>query len=102
MVCFTDIPLHLSQEHCGIYGKFAIAFKKSNFIKYGANPVTSHWYQRIDTNMSWHDAKSYAESLGGHLAIVTSQNENDFLWNNLAKDTGAFIWLGGTDKNLFT
>lgn len=39
MVCFTDIPHYLSKEHCGIYGNFGIAFKKSSLIHYGANPV---------------------------------------------------------------
>jgi hypothetical protein len=39
MTCFTDIPHHLSNEHCKRYGKFGIAFKKDNLIKYGVNPV---------------------------------------------------------------
>lgn len=39
MTCFTDIPHHLSSEHCQRYGKFGIAFKKRVLIDYGANPV---------------------------------------------------------------
>ena len=39
MVCFTDIPHYLSEEHCERYGKFGIVFRKVNLIKYGANPV---------------------------------------------------------------
>jgi hypothetical protein len=39
MVCFTDIPLHLSQEHCALFGKFGIGFSKEKMIQYGANPV---------------------------------------------------------------
>ena len=39
MVCFTDIPLKHSHEHCNIFGKFGIGFKKSTMIRYGANPV---------------------------------------------------------------
>lgn len=39
MVCFTEIPLRFSSEHCKIFGKFGIAFSKSAMIKYGANPV---------------------------------------------------------------
>lgn len=39
MISFTDIPHHLTSEHCQRYGKFGIAFKKSALIGYGANPV---------------------------------------------------------------
>ncbi len=39
MVCFTDIPLSLSEEHCNTFGKFGIAFNKNRMIGYGANPV---------------------------------------------------------------
>jgi hypothetical protein len=39
MVCFTDIPLRFSGEHCGLFGQCGIAFQKSAMIAYGANPV---------------------------------------------------------------
>jgi len=39
MVCFTDIPLWHAKEHCRIFGKFGIGFKKQNMIFYGANPA---------------------------------------------------------------
>jgi len=39
MVCFTDIPLRYSKEHCGVFGRFGIAFCKQKMIEYGANPV---------------------------------------------------------------
>jgi hypothetical protein len=39
MVCFTDVPLKHSKEHCGNFGRFGIAFQKQNMISYGANPV---------------------------------------------------------------
>lgn len=57
-----------------------------------------HWYQRIDSNMSWQDAKTYADGLGGYLATITSQNEQDFIWSNLGATIDDFIWLGGTDE----
>lgn len=46
-------------------------------------------------NISWHDAKSYCENMGGHLATFTSKDKNDFL-ANLAN--GNNIWLGGSDE----
>lgn len=39
MVCFTDVPLIFSEEHCSRYGQFGIAFKKRKLILYGAQPV---------------------------------------------------------------
>ena len=59
---------------------------------------SGHWYQRIDTSMNWQDAKSYAESFGGYLTTITSQGEQDFLWNNFGATIDDFIWLGATDE----
>ena len=40
MVCFTDIPLKYSREHCkDRFGRFGIAFNKQKMIRYGVNPV---------------------------------------------------------------
>ena len=39
IVCFTDIPVELSSRHCSRFGQFGVAFDKSVFIEYGANPV---------------------------------------------------------------
>ena len=62
------------------------------------NPDNGHSYKRIDTSMTWSDAKIYAENLGGYLATITSQDENDFVWDNLGASGPDFIWLGGTDE----
>ena len=43
------------------------------------NPENGHYYQRIDKKVTWHEAKSYCEKLGGHLATVSSENENLFI-----------------------
>jgi len=56
MVCFTDIPLHLSQEHCARFGKFGIGFSKDKMIQYGANPVlytTREMNERVKTFISF-------------------------------------------------
>lgn len=50
MVCFTDIPLKESAEHCQRFGRCGIAFKKDALIRYGANPVlytTENYFNRI-------------------------------------------------------
>jgi len=54
-----------------------------------ATPVqfsNGHYYDAISGSYNWEDARVIAESLSyngltGHLATLTSQDENDFVWN---------------------
>lgn len=39
VVCFSDIPLSMCDEHAATYGKFGIGFKKSFIKKCGGNPA---------------------------------------------------------------
>ena len=59
-----------------------------------ASGGNGHWYDWVDIDLSWDDAKVYAENLGGYLATMTSQSENDFVWTGLAQDVHC-PWLGG-------
>jgi hypothetical protein len=64
---------------------------------------TEHYYEAIyvapgGSGLTWDNAKNTAGSLSylglnGHLATITSQNENDFVTNNLGSING--YWLGG-------
>lgn len=52
MVCFTDVPLQHSSEHCKRYGRFGIVFHKLRLVNVGAQPVfyASHACKRdMDT-----------------------------------------------------
>ena len=51
MVCFTDVPLSKTTEHCEKYGNFGIAFHKLNLMNVGAQPVF-YW-----THVSRNDLK---------------------------------------------
>lgn len=54
-------------------------------------------YQRIDVyGFPWHEAVVLCELLGGHLATITSAEENQFLEQNFPQDR--VVWLGGTDQ----
>jgi hypothetical protein len=66
--------------------------------------VNGNCYDRIEVEgpgINWEDAKTAAESrlfqgVNGHLATVTSQEENDFIVNNLGgPDAVRSHWLGG-------
>jgi len=73
-----------------------ITFADSGWVEWDDHPdATIHQYKRIDTLMTWNDAKIYAESLGGYLATVTSEPENTFLWNTFVQDISQATMLGG-------
>ena len=40
-------------------------------------------YQVFDNSLSWNEAEAYCESLGGHLATITSEEEQKFINENL-------------------
>lgn len=63
------------------------------------NDQNGHTYSIINLPLSWTEAEAYCESIGGHLMTVTSQEEEDFLENQL-KNYGVTkdnYWLGATD-----
>ena len=63
-----------------------------------------HLYEVVSAleSISWADARDASISLGGHLATITSAEENDFVFNLCvtSEDSGSWsdhwqIWLGG-------
>ncbi len=60
------------------------------------NPANGHTYQRFDTVLTWDAAKNACAGLGGYLATVTTQAENDWIQDNITNGVRA-IWVGGTD-----
>ena len=55
-----------------------------------------HWYERVNASVTWHQAKQQAEDMGGHLATLTSDAENTYVYDNFGE---AGAWLGGTDED---
>lgn len=54
----------------------------------------THRYEVINSRMTWSEAKSYCESLGGHLATIESQDEYNKVIE-LANASGRkVLWLG--------
>jgi hypothetical protein len=55
-----------------------------------------HSYEVFNQTISWTGAKRYCEELGGHLATVTSSEEQTFIENLLARGGNKrFYWVGG-------
>ncbi len=63
----------------------------------GATPFQGHYYLLSAVCASWSDAKADCEAMGGHLAVVTSPEENDFVY-----DHGASLanWIGASDLDV--
>ena len=65
-----------------------------------------HYYEAIliSGGISWQNAKIESENLGGYLATISGQNENNFIFS-LINSSQYWIsnaygpWLGGTDKD---
>jgi hypothetical protein len=65
------------------------------------NPANGHWYELVQSQqgfIDWAVARNAAATLNfngmhGHLATITSQAENDFIFNTLSPPDNA--WIGG-------
>ena len=76
---------------------FNCPIAKSSTQKYFViNGDNNHLYQVVEQVYCWDDAKNYCHQLGGYLATITSQSENDFLFTNFSGSNG--YWLGATNK----
>lgn len=86
------------------YSKLAFVCEYDNAAS-GLTPIVTksangHRYELYDINTSWNQAYRFCENLGGHLATVTSAEENEIIMSML-KDSSVNIspWLGGADFN---
>jgi hypothetical protein len=84
-----------------LFALFALIFTVS------AAPVlwngNGHYYELVPGNIIWDEARTAAElrsfnGLPGHLATVTSSDENGFIAGNFAISEGArFVWIAGRE-----
>ena len=72
------------------------AWADSNKLLWSTN---GHYYQRFERTFTWDQSKAYCEGLSGHLATITSLQENDFVRANLLDpvSSGNYYYLGASD-----
>lgn len=80
-------------ERCRPLARTPEYLAKLEFGDYGAN-----CYALIPIGMPWHQAKAACEQLGGHLAIITSNGENRFIWDELMVNRTSQAWIGLSDE----
>jgi len=67
-----------------------------------------HWYQFIDCLVTWNEANFLASgstfmSVSGHLATITSAEENAFIFDSVASGNNAWIGLSDAEtEGVFT
>ena len=66
--------------------------KPKDTVKFGG-----HEYALIKDPVTWHTAKRRCEEMGGHLATIESQAENDGLLA-LCRASKQCVWIGATDE----
>lgn len=61
-----------------------------------------HRYQLFNESLTWEQARSRCEALGGHLATITSQAEQNAITSLLTTSQNVYYayWLGGYTDNL--
>lgn len=57
-----------------------------------------HYYKIYNNAEEWDEAKEYCENLNGHLATISSQAENDFLYSLMKKEGYTNAYFGLTDS----
>jgi hypothetical protein len=63
-------------------------------------PASNHRYEVIEQSMTWTAAKAHCESLGGHLATISSKEEQDIVYNLIKDGAKNQYWLGAyADEN---
>ena len=72
------------------------AFADSNKLLWTTN---GHYYQRFERTFTYNESKAYCESLSGHLATITSDQETVFIGQNLLNPVSSFnyYYLGASD-----
>ncbi len=55
-------------------------------------------YTLFESALKWHEARDFCHLLGGHLATITSQEEQDFILTLVNWGSLTSYWLGATDE----
>ncbi len=69
--------------------------KSASNIPNDAFIYNGHSYKIYDSSKTWNEAKIYCENLGGHLAVITSEEEQTFINDLIKNETKGCYWIGG-------
>lgn len=95
----TTAPVEETEESIMLYSydDAVVDVSSEELIKY---TYGNSEYAIIDIGMSWTEAKSYCERLGGHLLTVNSSEEQEYVNKKLLSiGSQNMYWLGGYREN---
>jgi len=62
---------------------------------FNTGTFNNHFYQVFDDSMTWTEAKMACEEAGGHLATISSNEEQDYIQHLIKSTRKENIWIGG-------
>ena len=98
-VYYYDGSINTTGTQISIY-----QYEYTSYFTMNQTFYTGHSYAYIDSQMSWTQARDFAESYGGHLVTINSAEERDFLvgsfpdtygWIGLIAPGGDYYWVTG-------
>ena len=89
----TSETVPLSEDTKGSTGKGAAMRRPPDAKKY-----LNEYYKVFAPTLSWHEAKERCRQMGGRLAVVKSEGENQFLLALMNERGVDAAWLGATDE----
>lgn len=63
------------------------------------NNTVVNKYEVFEMNLTWDEAKAYCENFGGHLATITSEKEQNVVYDLLENGEYGAYWLGANVSN---
>lgn len=76
----------------------SLSGSNGNNIPSDALYYNGHYYAVFNLHSGWEEAKAYCESLGGYLATITSQEENDAVFEYMTDQGYDSAYFGYTDE----
>jgi len=98
LLCILFVALFSSHSVGGLYaGAVSQRTETSDDEKLGE--WNGHTYCVFDHSSDWKEAKRYCESRGGHLATISSQEENNYLYQFMQASGYSDAFFGFTDED---
>ncbi len=91
--CFQMFLISILTIICLVEMSFCTS-AKTVVIPPDAVSYNGHFYYLFDLHSSWNAAKKFCESMGGHMATITSKAENNFVFRYIKKKGYYNVYFG--------